>query len=76
MASVSEAKSLAVKKARYFDHPQRAKLQTFRHSTGIIIPKPLLDYYGIVNTDSVEVEVSIAEQGYYLKIVHKEGAFY
>lgn len=66
------AKNVTPKSGPFLEMPQRAKLQSFRRYTGAVIPKPLLDYYGIVNPDTIELEISIAEGGYYMKVIHKE----
>ena len=69
------AKTVAPRGGPFIEMPQRAKLQEMRSGVGLVIPRELLRYYGIVNTDSVSVEISPAEGGYYLRLIHQEGAF-
>lgn len=73
--TTSQAKSVRATKGPIVEMPAKARFQPVRAGVGLVIPKPLLQYYGLVNTDRVHAEISIAERGYYVKLVHEEGAF-
>lgn len=52
--------------------PIAAKLVTIRRNTGIVLPKCILNYFGIVNLDAWTVNISIIERGLRLEFEHKE----